>query len=274
MNYNKVKAIPYIIHEAPITATENRIIGENNGKPIAEGILQDADARNRNGRWYSATDLNSQIKSERTQELLKSGNLKGEDGHPMESELSRQQTIDPRLVSVKYLDVWMEGNLVKARFTGTNTQYGKAFNEDLLDGELPSFSLRALGVMENAAGKAYVKNLKIITWDRVIYPSHKRAYTQKLLSESAGASTQANEFVVQENYTGKIIPINDQRIIDFIKTESASLNMLSEVLEVPMTGMTVLKDGKVRLYRETGETIIMKPEEYIKNEIMDWAHKQ
>lgn len=274
MNYNKVKAVPYIIHEAPITATENRIIGENNGKPIAEGILQDADARNRNGRWYSATDLNSQIKSERTQELLKSGNLKGEDGHPMESELSRQQTIEPKFVSVKYLDVWMEGNLVKARFTGTNTQYGKAFNEDLIDGELPSFSLRALGVMENAGGKAYVKNLKIITWDRVIYPSHKRAYTQKLLSESAGASTQANEFVVQENYAGKIIPINDPRIIDFIKTESASLNMLSEVLEVPMTGMTVLKDGKVRLYRETGETIIMKPEEYIKNEIMDWAHKQ
>ena len=272
MNYNKVKAIPYIIHEAPITATENRIIGENNGKPIAEGILQDADARNRNGRWYSATDLNSQIKSERTQELLKSGNLKGEDGHPMESELSRQQTIEPKFVSVKYLDVWMEGNLVKARFTGTNTQYGKAFNEDLLDGELPSFSLRALGVMENADGKAYVKNLKIITWDRVIYPSHKRAYTTGIIGPKNEVHEQA---MITESaaINGIVIPIMNQQVVSYIKEESANVKDIINTFDTLYESAIICNGGKnVQLNLRDGNRILVNLEQYIQDEIMNYCY--
>lgn len=268
------KCIPFIIHEAPLTVGETKIVENINDKPIAQGILQDTDTVNRNRRSYATNDMKAQIACERTRELIKSGNMKGEDGHPMESSVQRQSTIDPRLVCVKYLDIWMEGTDVLAKFTGTNTEYGRNFNEDLLDGELPSFSLRALGNLESMGGKSYVKNLKVITWDRVIYPSHKRAYTTKLLNESAGDLANTNEVVVNESYAGRIIPINNPAVISYIQSESANVDMISDVMEFGKRNMQVLENGNVQLFDESGASLIMSPEKYIKDEIMEWAKKQ
>lgn len=268
------KIIPYIIHESPLTMDETKVVGEYGNKIVAEGVLQDLDVVNRNRRVYAKSDMLPELKCERTRELIESGNFKGENGHPMSDNIARQQTIDPMLVCVKYLKIWNEGNLIMGQFTGTNNQLGEDFNKDLRDGEKPSFSLRALGSLETVNGRAYVRNLKIITWDRVIYPSHKRAYTQKIVSESADVVERNNEVVVQENYSGKLIPINDPRVVDFIKMESASLNMLSEMLEMPMDNMMFLEDGNVRLYNENGQTVIMSPEKYIKKEIFEYCSKQ
>lgn len=265
--------IPFIIHEAPMTVAETRVIESSNNKPVAEGILQDGDVINRNRRCYATADLKAQIACERTKELIRTGNMKGEQGHPMSDKVERQSTIDPANVVVKYLDIKMDGNLVIAKFTGTNNQHGRDFNEDLLDGELPSFSLRALGGLESVGGKNYVKNLKIITWDRVIYPSHKRAYTSNLLKESA-CMEDYNQVIVQENYSGKIIPINDPKIIDYIKSESANVDLISNIMEFDKRGMTVLGNGNVRLFDESGASLIMSPEKYIKDEIMEWANRQ
>lgn len=265
--------IPFIIHEAPMTVAESRVIESINNKPVAEGILQDADVVNRNRRCYAAVDLKAQIACERTKELLRTGNMKGEQGHPLSDSVERQSTIDPEKVVVKYLDIKMDGNLVIAKFTGTNNQAGRDFNEDLLDGELPSFSLRALGGLENVGGKNYVKNLKIVTWDRVIYPSHKRAYTTNLLKESAIVG-DANQVVVQENYEGKIIPINNPAVISYIQSESANVSLISDVMEFDKRTLSVLENGNVRLFDESGASLIMSPEKYIKNEIMEWAKNQ
>ena len=49
---------------------------ELNGKVIAECILQTADERNRNGRYYAEEELFPQITAPRTVELLESGTLK------------------------------------------------------------------------------------------------------------------------------------------------------------------------------------------------------
>ena len=40
--------IPFIIHEAPMTVGESRLVESINNKPVAEGILQDGDVVNRN----------------------------------------------------------------------------------------------------------------------------------------------------------------------------------------------------------------------------------
>jgi len=265
--------IPFIIHEAPMTVGESRLVESINNKPVAEGILQDGDTINRNRRCYATADLKAQIMCERTKELLRTGNMKGEQGHPMSDKVERQSTIDPAMVVVKYLDIKVEGNLVLGRFTGTNNEAGRDFNEDLLDGELPSFSLRALGALENVGGKNYVKNLKIITWDRVIYPSHKRAYTTGLIKESASMEDN-NEIVVKEGYEGRIIPINNPAVISYIQSESANVDLISDVMEFSKRGMTVLENGDVRLFDESGASLIMSPEKYIKDEIMEWAKNQ
>ena len=51
---------------------------ELNGKVIAECILQTADERNRNGRYYAEEELFPQITAPRTVELLENCNIENE----------------------------------------------------------------------------------------------------------------------------------------------------------------------------------------------------
>lgn len=87
--------IGYIICESSITGfNKTNIIKEENGRILAEGILQTANEKNRNGRFYSSDELFPQLKAPRTTELLEAGYLRAELGHPLSNQLVRQQTID------------------------------------------------------------------------------------------------------------------------------------------------------------------------------------
>ena len=69
-----LKAKPYIICEGYPEFSETKVTdGTINGKVIAEVILQTANERNRNGRFYSSDELFPQLKAPRTLELLESG---------------------------------------------------------------------------------------------------------------------------------------------------------------------------------------------------------
>lgn len=145
---SEINNLGFVISETTAKDVEFNIVNQHRDFVIAEGIIQEAEQENRNKRCYAREDLYSQIMCPRTQELMKSGNMKGEAGHPMDINLNRQQTIDPKYVQVWYTKLWMDGPYVKAQFRGTNNAYGKEFNLDLLDGQKPSFSLRALGRIE------------------------------------------------------------------------------------------------------------------------------
>ena len=259
---------------------DSKVVSTTEGKVIAEGILQDADNQNRNSRLYHAADLAAEIKAPRQVELLKTGNMKGENGHPQCKDLTRQQTIDPDLVCVKYLDIWMEGKLVKARFTGTNNQRGRDFVSDLLDGEKPSFSLRALGSIENKGGKAYVENLKVVTWDRVIYPSHACAYTTKLVNESASfesidmSKVSANRKEILEGSKGATIPFDNEGVVKFIMQESSNVAIALNNFDVfyESIELNATKD-RLRMVDKFGSTIIIPIEKYVRNQIMDYVNK-
>lgn len=270
--------IGYVICETPLMSEEEtKIVSDKSGHVIAEGTLQDVGVQNRNGRIYEAKDLFPQLTCARTKELLETGNMKGENGHPMAKDLARQQTIDPGNVVVKYLKFWTEGNKVKGQFTGCNNRLGDEFNRDLLDGEKPSFSLRALGSLEMRGDKAYVKNVKLITYDRVIYPSHKVAYTDKVVTESGLIDTGngKNKLVVDESYNGMLVPITNPDIIRAIQHESANVaNMLKnfdfakgEIEIIPTT-----TGSKVQMINESG-IFVIDLERHVHNEIMDYCMK-
>ena len=87
--------VGYIICETPTTSEDSKIITQHGDRVIAEGTLQDCGVVNRNSRIYESKDLFPELTCPRTRELLESGNMKGENGHPMSKELARQQTIDP-----------------------------------------------------------------------------------------------------------------------------------------------------------------------------------
>ena len=214
------------------TTVEDSLITDGNGKRVvAEGTLQDMDVENRNRRIYAKADLLPEINGPRMTELIKAKQFCGEYGHPLSDDLVRQQTIDPKLVCVRFNKVWVEDNLVKARFQGTNNDYGSYFDQDLRDGCKPAFSLRALGAIENVNGKAYVKGIKIITWDSVIYPSHKVAYTSNIVTESAldGTPLYENQIVVASDDPGRVITLREsdaRTVISRLQRESANMDAI------------------------------------------------
>ena len=104
--------IGYVICETDGATSKPVVVEQKSNRVIAEGTLQDANIKNRNGRIYSDKELFPELKSPRTTELIESGNLCGEAGHPMDSSLVRQQTIDPTKVAVKYLKLWTERDLI------------------------------------------------------------------------------------------------------------------------------------------------------------------
>ena len=268
----------YIILESPSISVDMKKVGKIgplNNRVVAEGTLQDMDKTNRNGRDYAEEDMLKALKDPRLTELINAGSLKCEDGHPLDKTLARQQVIYNPLCCAKILSLWVEGKKIKGRFKGTNNDRGEYFNNDLLDGELPAWSFRGLGTLSNQGGKVYVKNIRAITWDRVIYPSHAAAYTEKIVSESARmAGMGDNKLVYNENWKGEITPIHEAQVIDYIKHESANLRLFGESFEILGNTISLVEHGtKVQMVTKNGSVARLPIESYIMNEYMEFCSK-
>ena len=247
---------------------------ELNGKVIAECILQTADERNRNGRYYAEEELFPQITAPRTVELLESGTLKAEMGHPLQKDLQRQTTIEDTRTCARFLKLWTEGKNVMAHVVATNNELGKAFDADLREGIKPAWSLRALGSVHQTKRGCEVRNIRIITWDNVIYPSHQGAYTQRLLTEYT--VRHCNDQTVNETKEitpeGIVIPIINEDVVRFIQSESSNLKFVRECFDFAYSGIRVNESGsKVILTTNEGETIVVNLEAYIHNSLMNYA---
>lgn len=275
MNSNQV--IGQIIHEA-VTESDANIIAESNQKAYATGIIQDLESENRNGRIYTEAEMKPEINSDRIQkELIPNGYMRGHAGHPSSTDISIQSVIDPKLCCVQFDKIWLEGNIIKANFHATNNELGKAFNMDLLEGCKPAFSLRALGSVDRSRnGKCYVKNIRIITWDHVIFPSHKMAYTEKLIDPKTATGRLHESAMITESaaLNGNLIPVMNKQVVSYIKEESANVQTILNTFETLYESAVICNKGKnVSLKLKSGDTILVNLEQYIQDEIMNWCYK-
>ena len=274
------KPIAYIINESATEPVECKVINENGDFVVAEGILQQGEKINRNKRFYSTEDLYNEIYSAHIRELVESGNFKGEAGHPLDLTLPRQQKVDPTLEQVWYTKLWMDGPYVKAWFRGTNNELGKSFNQDLKDGQKPSFSLRSLGSIKNTGGRAQVTNLRIICYDRVYFPSYDNAYTDHIITEAVVGeryhiSNDLEEYVRKRGnelyrpmHEDTITPIMNQDVIDILQRESYDFNMLCDQFLPFYKSIALTEDGNsVKMVTEDYDVIIMPLKRYVKAEI-------
>ena len=281
---NQNKRIGWIISESsndgPLDSSV-KLVEKNGRRVIGEGRLQRANRKNRNGRFYDDKELFPQLVCARTKELLKTG-FGSENGHPMSKDLVRQQTIDPNNVVAYFLKLWTDGDYIMGNFRGSNLAIGEAFDQDLRDGMLPAWSLRALGTVENTNRGAEVKGVKIIAYDRVYYPSHPEAYTTKVLSESAIIDSNGNPFKtpVPESSKDKkiceeglVVPVVNQQVIDYIQQESCNFKQICNEFEVFYDDISLIENNtKVQLSNsKTGNVFIVPLESYIHNEIMDYC---
>ena len=262
----------------PDVETRAKVIREEHGYLVVEAILQDLNKKNRNGRFYATEELAPQVTCKRTQELVKSGNMKGENGHPMSKDLVRQQTIDPNNVVCKFLKIWVDGDLIKAEVTATVDGIpGDSFERCLRVGELPSFSMRSLGSLTNTGRGAEVKNIKLITWDRVIYPSHEVAYTCEngvYVPAEKEIVREGSRLYLNESDTGMVIPVNNQQVINYVKSQSKNFQTVKESMECFFESVQLIKingRAKVQMQNSDGNTLIVNLEDYISNDVMDFC---
>ena len=259
-----------------------KLVQKNGRRVIGEGRLQRANRKNRNGRFYDDKELFPQLWCARSKEMLSTG-WGSENGHPMSKDLVRQQTIDPNNVVAYFLKLWTDGDYIMANFRGSNLPIGEAFDQDLRDGFLPAWSLRALGGVEETARGAEVKGIKVITWDRVYYPSHPEAYTTRIVSEAAGYDkTDSGIYVpktpvpVQDEVMcekGIIEPITNQDVLDYIKEQSCNFKTICNEFEVMYDDIRMLENGNVQLSNSnTGNIFVVRVENYIQDEIMNYCN--
>lgn len=264
-----LNSIGYIINESAIAGFDHtNIIAEQNGKAIAEGVLQVAEETNRNGRIYPRNELFPQLEAPRTLELLEAGYLRAELGHPLSKDLARQQTIDDSRTCAQFLKLWTKGNEVWGQFRGTNNEFGKVFDLDLKDGCKPAWSLRALGRLEKSPKGMEVRGLKVITWDQVIYPSHRSAYTRSIVQEAVNYRNE-NSILIEE---ARIIPITNDDVVSYIRSESANLKYIENFFDFAYDNVKVNREsGTVTLTCNDGNILVVNLESYIHNEIMDYC---
>ena len=267
-----INPIGYVILEsAPVEAPDVKIVSDStNKRVIGEGILQTAEEENRNGRCYLRSDLEREIKAPRQIELLSTGNMLAENGHPMDTAMVRQQTIMPGNTVARFLKIWMDGDNVMGQFKGTNNTLGEEFDQDLREGVKPSWSLRALGSLETINGRNVVQNLRVITWDRVIYPSHPHAYTTRLVTESTSLAEASS--INKMNKNGLLIPITNDSVLSYIKNESTTIKSLLNQIDFMYESTSLINKGsQVRLVAKNGDIFVVNLEAHISNEIQNYC---
>lgn len=284
--------IGYILNESSVCMESVDIREDKNDRTRVTGMgtLQTGNEKNRNGRIYRTADLAKEIAAPRQQELLAAKQMCGEAGHPIgadASSLVRQQTIDPTKICVRYLKLWMEGDNVMGTFQGTNNALGEAFDKDLRQGVLPAFSLRALGTISSTPQGAVVENLKMITYDYVIYPSHPHAYTKGIINESAGiANVAKSNFAMNSSMDGTRSFIKEfsnkdvvdaitsmrESAVDYIKDKSHNFKLLKECYDMTnYDTIDIISPHKIALTEAGKNTIVMNVEDYIANEIQNYV---
>lgn len=279
---NQNKKIGYILCEAGTATVSEVDLVEKGRRVVAEGRLQTAGEVNRNKRIYERPELAREITCARTKELLSAGYMRAESGHPMSKDLARQQTIDPSNTCALFKTMGMKGDDVIATFCGTNNALGEAFDLDLRDGYKPAWSLRALGSVEQTAKGACVRNLRMITYDHVIYPSHPGAYTTGIVSESGDLLSESNLPTHTLNLVGEtpdgmklestiITPITNTEVLDYIKKESTNFKRIQESFELLYDNIVLVENGRtIQMTDRDGDTICVNLENYIHNKIMNY----
>lgn len=237
-----------------------------------KACLQSLDVFNRNGRNYSTSAITAGLQGENVVEMLRENGWVGENGHPDSDNMKRIVTIDPKMICHRILNPEVRGNMVYADIETLNDDgYGRQFTKHLAQGIEPAFSLRALAKIQSIGGKAYIKSKPyIVTYDRVIFPSHREAYRLKDTPiEFVGENTTSIKIPTTESAysVNKVIDVVEQQLIDYITTESYNVRNITEVFECACENVSFSNDRRTIIIKNGNETYHVALEDYLVNEI-------
>ena len=279
---NKEEFVGYLISESTIDSSRVKISNiKDNKKWISfDTILQEADTVNRNRHLYEKVAINSAIKEEHFIERMKTGNLYGEAGHPLEPTRARQLYLDQTRISHRINNVWWEDGInlcgnVDTAFTDVGCNMANLIRQ----GSIPAFSMRGIGpvaIKEN--GYLRIKPpLTIFTYDWILYPSHRTAYMTSSnpykdnpeLNESTNIINESNNINIYRNI-GKI---TKNEINKYISKNSKNIRLFSEAMEFENPIVKVNKHGYALVEsNDIGASSrgYIKIEDHIRNEVQSF----
>ena len=150
---------------------------QKNGKKslVIEGVLMQADKKNKNGRVYEKEILESAVKKY-VKDQVSQGRAVGELDHPSGPQINLDK------VSHKITELKFKGSDVYGKASILNTPMGKIV-EGLLEGGVKvGVSSRGMGTLENKNGAMYVKDdFMLASVDIVQDPSAPSAFVNGVM---------------------------------------------------------------------------------------------
>ena len=205
-----------------------------------DSVLHTFDEINRNQRQYKADNIRECLLTEKIQSLLADNAFYGERDHPT------QETENGKLTPERIQAIWMpnRSHLIKRpRIIGdelqahietcAGTDVGVGFAKDIIQGLKPAFSCRAIASMKLINGKPTVIVRRLITYDWVLYPSHKRAHmisSPKGVMKSIKAFTESAMDTVKDVVGDVLIPL--QEILESVGKTDVNTQMIMESFEL------------------------------------------
>lgn len=228
--------------------------------------LQEFNRQNRNRRTYVKEPMLTSLNAPHIQELLRNRTWLGEAGHPMEEDVKRILTIDPKLTSHRINSFYSEGYMLKGEVeTLDDGGYGTRMTKNILQGMEPAFSLRALAPLTKRADGSSLVQAKshIVTYDWVILPSHDKAYRDQSKPIQKVVKDIQND---GNTVTESAIAVAESQLKSFIALESANVKLVSNVCEVSAQSMSLTSDFKHAVLKEGSNTYLVNIEDKIKHE--------
>jgi hypothetical protein len=239
----------FLINESAISA-EPTISKKNKNTVEFIAVMQEADKPNRNGRVYYKSVLEQALQSPYVQERLRTKSMYVESGHPFDTSVQRQMTIDQRNIAAIIKEFWWEGNLLKARLETADTAIGRDMRGLIEQGSRVAFSLRAQGNVhrDEKLGVTVVEApIQIATYDWVVNPSHDKAFLETICEDTRCGLfgiKESKSLVLNESVSllsesarlyeeGRLIPLsetesNEVLAFDYTKTYFKKIKPLSE----------------------------------------------
>lgn len=248
---------------------------------IFDAVLQSFDIMNRNGRMYDANNIMTLINTdEYIQSMLRQNSWMGEIDHPAAVNQGESLTInrisnpDLKLTSHYIRKPRLNNNLLEATIqTDSSNKHGMNMAIKIVDGKIiPCFSARVLGSLQNRGGKPVVNVRKLITYDWVLYPSHKEAEAKitQPIQESVidEAALFANTKIIYLPELARMAAANSKEVNWLC--ESFDLSM-DDIIGVTATGNSVVLTENQNVYIQPISDKAIRNK--TKKAITDWINK-
>lgn len=239
-------------------------------------VLQSLDCRNRNGRQYRGNALVEGLSTPEISELIRYKKWKGECDHPVTKDIQRIATVLSKYESHYITKWWRDGDLIKGTIESIDDgMYGTALARRVLQGENPSFSLRALAMLEKSGNTTYVnKPPRVITYDEVNLPSHKEAYAEmkkeKILSDGKNEIVYESAEYKNIERNGAAIAIEAGDIRDMIVSKSDNLKIVCESFDIDPASVMITDGGRNLSLKQGGDRFVFTLEQTLQRDVSDY----